>query len=243
MDAPLDMPAVYGLFCLPLHPSRPGLYLSVNTRQPEAVRASGGGSSKLQIRTAPGIAVAGLPPSMIEGKRKPATMRLHRRGTATLEVVRLRRSCCGPLLLVNRFCRCGEEKFVDFATGHRESELWILSYRVNTFFRMWTSTSDRLLSGDISCKGICKKSDKSLSTRAYGCRRAYEKTTPAYTYAMERPFKVISRDASALFISSGVMIANSDAVNVESVFIMRQGVNNSNRKVPRTAKTNRKREL
>ena len=124
-------------------------------------------------------------------------MRLHRRATATLEVVRLRHSCCGSLLLVNRFCGCREEKFVDFATGHRE--LWILSYRVNTFFQMWTSTSDRLLFGNISCKGICKKSDKSLSTRAYGCRRAYEKATSAYPYALERPRKVISRDASALY--------------------------------------------
>ena len=93
-------------------------------------------------------------------------MRLHRRATATLEVVRLRHSCCGSLLLVNRFCGCGEEKFVDFATGHRESELWILSYRVNTFFQMWTSTSDRPLFGNISCKGILQKiRQKSFYTR------------------------------------------------------------------------------
>ena len=142
---------------------------------------------------------------MNRGKRNPASLRLHRRATATLEVVRLRHSCCGSLLLVNGFCGCREEKFVDFATGHRENELWILSYRVNTFFQMWASTSDRLLFGNISCKGICKKSDKSLSTRAYGCRRAYEKATPTYPYALKRPRKVISRDASALFIWSGVM--------------------------------------
>ena len=170
-------------------------------------------------------------------------MRLHRRATATLEVVRLRHSCCGSLLLVNGFCGCREEKFVDFATGHRESELWILSYRVNTFFQMWTSTSDRPLFGNISCKGICKESDKSLSTRAYGCRRAYEKATPIYPYPLKRPRKVISRDASALFIWSGVMNYQLRCVNVESVFVMRQEVNNVDGKVRRPAKKNRKREL
>ena len=36
MDAPLDVPAVYGLLRPTLHPSRPSLYLSVNTRQPKA---------------------------------------------------------------------------------------------------------------------------------------------------------------------------------------------------------------
>ena len=109
MNAPLDMPAVCGLLCPPLHPSQPSLYLSVNTRQPEAVRPRVAGARNC-IRTAQGIAAAGLPPSMNRGQKKTRINASAQAGYRQLEIVRLRRSCCRSLLLVNRFFGCREDK-------------------------------------------------------------------------------------------------------------------------------------
>ena len=60
------------------------LHSGVNTRQPKAFRPRVAGAENCEW-TALGIAVAGLPPSMNRGKRKPASMRLHGRVTAIRE--------------------------------------------------------------------------------------------------------------------------------------------------------------
>ena len=66
MNAPLGMPAVYGLLCPPLDPSRP---LSQRQHTPTAsFEASGGGSSKLQIDS-PGHC-CGRTPAVDESRAK-----------------------------------------------------------------------------------------------------------------------------------------------------------------------------
>ena len=66
MNAPLGMPAVYGLLCLPLHPSQPP-YWRQHTPT-EGFEASGGGSSKLH-KDSPGHC-CGRTPTVDESRAK-----------------------------------------------------------------------------------------------------------------------------------------------------------------------------
>ena len=66
MNAPLGMPAVYGLLCPPLHPF--SLLIGVNTRQPKAFRPRVAGAEKLH-KDSPGHC-CGRTPAVDESRAK-----------------------------------------------------------------------------------------------------------------------------------------------------------------------------
>ena len=72
-------------------------------------------------------------------------MRLHERVTATWEVVSSDASESDSLLLVNSFFGKNRAIKRSVMTGLRKNRLQIPSYRVNTFFQTWTSTSEHPL--------------------------------------------------------------------------------------------------
>ena len=88
MDAPLGMPAVCGL-CLPATPPILSPCFGFNTRQQKALRSRVAGAQNCK-QTAPGIAVAGLPPSMNRGQKKTRINASARAGYRCLGVLRLR---------------------------------------------------------------------------------------------------------------------------------------------------------
>ena len=146
------------------HSTHLSLRTGVNTCQPKAVRPRVAGARSRE-QTAPGIAAAGLPPSMDRGLKKTRNNASAWAGYHCSGFLRLRCPCCRSLLLADRFCGCREEKY---AVSWRTCDSGRMRPSRTTILRTSMSTAPHGRTSRHACRlrGSCARHSSHLSVNA-----------------------------------------------------------------------------